>query len=695
MVSLCGLALSSLFAINNKSVVHADTVDDNNQNSAISWDNDSDQTQGVQSEQTQKADDDQQNAAQSMQSRAETSNVESISVQRNTAVQSNAANARTVQDIKVANIDTAQPAVVKQSQANYSETLSNLGINANLGDLGVYDVSPDGVKSNIQSQVQSQLAIDDASLANFNMNKDASGNLTASFGVYSNRAKQQNWWTNVKVNNTVVPGIQWRTNEGVASDGNLHVASTGQPIVYSVGIHKLPGVVIHNPAGNKVNVHYVNSEGKDITDPVVKDTIVDASKAGSGSYSVPNGYSLNDPDGKYDVTAHAYDGSNNVKITGGSVQHIKFAANYDTSHLGTQVKTMHVKFVDQATGKSIADGKDDYDINLDDAKSDLYKVPKGYTANNVDYSVSSNNKLFLLHGESSLFLDSLDKCVSSDVFNAIKSEIVAGENQLEALGNHIVNGNGIQDNVRTVYLEYVRTYNTRGITDELKDYANIPDIQWLNTAPDNNVLLFIPAARNGSSTEIDVPIKLPDSMQAALQQLVATYGDRMSGYSPSDPFEKTLLISSLPVVNFSDAKNDVKEGTVIVPVHKTNSFTFSDNSGNVKSVNGNTVDVVLTKPQQIVNPDSNTFCHSQATRTIQINFPDGQVPDSYKGIVDKSGKLVQTVHFTRPATEDALTGNILWYGNWTSDNQDHNFIGFEARTLPRIPGYTLSIKPAQ
>ena len=133
-------------------------------------------------------------------------------------------------------------------------------------------------------------------------------------------------------------------------------------------------------------------------------------------------------------------------------------------------------------------------------------------------------------------------------------------------------------------------------------------------------------------------------------------------------------------------------GSIVLQRALATENVFTDNSGNVKSVNGNTVNVVLTKPQS-VNPASDTRCQAQATRTIQINFPDGQVPKSYDGIVDKSGKLVQTVHFTRTATEDALTGNILQYGNWTSDNKDHNFIGFEARTLPRIPGYTLKITP--
>ena len=53
MASLCGLALSSVFLINNKMVVHADSLNNDDQSNAITWD--SDKTQSADSVQTQEA----------------------------------------------------------------------------------------------------------------------------------------------------------------------------------------------------------------------------------------------------------------------------------------------------------------------------------------------------------------------------------------------------------------------------------------------------------------------------------------------------------------------------------------------------------------------------------------------------------------------------------------------------------------
>lgn len=121
---------------------------------------------------------------------------------------------------------------------------------------------------------------------------------------------------------------------------------------------------------------------------------------------------------------------------------------------------------------------------------------------------------------------------------------------------------------------------------------------------------------------------------------------------------------------------------------------FVDNTGNVRSVSGNMVNVVLIKPQN-VDPASDARMRATATRTIQINFP-GTIPPSYKNIVNDKGVLTQTVTFMRTGQEDALTGDLInsTLTPWKSNNQDPNFLGFPERTLPRIPGYTLSIKPA-
>lgn len=122
--------------------------------------------------------------------------------------------------------------------------------------------------------------------------------------------------------------------------------------------------------------------------------------------------------------------------------------------------------------------------------------------------------------------------------------------------------------------------------------------------------------------------------------------------------------------------------------------TSTFDSTGVKAVHGNTVDVAVMRPQS-VNPATDARMKATATRTIQINFP-GSIPPSYKNIVNDKGVLTQTVTFTRTGSEDALTGNLIdsTLTPWKSNNQDPNFLGFPERTLPRIPGYTLSIKPA-
>lgn len=119
---------------------------------------------------------------------------------------------------------------------------------------------------------------------------------------------------------------------------------------------------------------------------------------------------------------------------------------------------------------------------------------------------------------------------------------------------------------------------------------------------------------------------------------------------------------------------------------------FSDQ--NAYKIEGNNVYVMVTKPQH-VDPAADARMKATATRTIQINFP-GTIPPSYKNIVNDKGVLIQTVTFTRTGQEDALTGDLInsTLTPWKSNNQDPDFIGFPERTLPRIPGYTLSIKPA-
>ena len=298
-----------------------------------------------------------------------------------------------------------------------------------------------------------------------------------------------------------------------------------------------------------------------------------------------------------------------------------------------QSDVMYVKFVDQSTGKEVAGG---YDIDLSKAKSgtNYYNIPAGFGTAETMYTVA-------------------DHASSGSTFVGPRTGSLNEDDTTYILGKNYSGG------AFNIY------------TDEDAGTENIGV-----TLPNRAVHLKF---ENGSTYGVDARMK--------------NIWVNKFGFDDPDLGQAVTIVPNSGYYSFMDNYHEINSNTVTVPVHQSTSYMFADNSGNAKSAQGNTVDVTLTKPQN-VDPSSDTRCQAQATRTIQINFPDGQVPKSYDGIVDKSGKLVQTVHFTRPATEDALTGNILWYGNWTSDNQDHNFIGFEARTLPRIPGYTLSIKPA-
>ena len=121
------------------------------------------------------------------------------------------------------------------------------------------------------------------------------------------------------------------------------------------------------------------------------------------------------------------------------------------------------------------------------------------------------------------------------------------------------------------------------------------------------------------------------------------------------------------------------------------SIIFQDNSGQVKSVVGNHINVQVTRPSN-VDPNS-AQCKKQATRVIHIAFPNGVKPESYDSITDSAGNkltldsnnnLTQTVTFTRSVTVDSLTGATLNQTPW----KQHGAIN--AVTLPDIPGYTMT-----
>ena len=634
MVSLCGLALSSLFVLNNKSVVHADTINDaNSQNNAISWNSDSDTAQGVQNTQnTQKADDDQQNAAQPMQNSAEMSAVRSVSATPRTT------NQNTV-------VQSAQPSRVETSTVCSSSATPRT--------------------TNQTAAVQ-------------------------------------------------FPRVS-----------NVQDAQKASP------------VVINNPANDMIHVHYVDANGNAV-DNSSHDYMIDAAKPGQGSYTVPSGYSLNNPDGKYIVYGAAFNANNlhasispvastyEQHLSTGSAVDDKILQDHGALDLGNGIEIDHLTavtgsytgpmriVVTQITGTDTAYYKPDNQYSWSTMSEPTYSglgmtAMAGSLGSTVGYENWSTDKVMSDSELDSMYSQGADKVVQ---YMSVQTK-PGYTNQTLPVAFVDSNDNNVVGMIQN-YSGKVGTTQNVSLTVptgyKLADGASLPTSV---TFANNTKPLLIKVAPNGQTNSVQNPKDNKIHVQFRDQSTGAVIGkgedidlsslhDGVHYYSVPFGFASDTkgIYSTRNVIGeaksclFTDNYHIISGDTVTVPVHRTNRFTFSDNSGNVKSVNGNTVDVTLTKPRS-VNPEADTRCQSQATRTIQINFPDGQIPQSYDGIVDKSGKLVQTVHFTRTATEDALTGNILHYGNWTSDNKDHNFIGFEARTLPRIPGYTLKISPVQ
>ena len=655
MVSLCGLALSSLFVLNNKSVVHADTVSDNNQNNAISWNSDSDAAQNAQN--TQKADDDQQNAAQPMQSRAEMSTVRSSSEAPRTTNQNTA-----VQSPRVANVQDAQKTspVVINNPANNKVHVHYIDANGNAVKNSSYDDDIDAAKTGQGSYtVPSGYSLNNPD-GKYTVSGAAFGAATLKGNVKHHDARTRldhikvGTSTGTKHDVTVYNNGQRVSNDVAKAYLPSNIRSL--PDLAVTGVHEKGGVDPRNRDAQKVDIDYKYTKYEDKTTvlspayttqtlPVAfvdsNNNIVGMIQNYSGkvgttqsvSLTVPTGYKLTD--GMSLPTSVTFQNSTDPLL-------IDVVPSGETQRITNPYRnTINVEFVDQTTGQQV--GTDTIDLTKAQNGTNYYNAPAGYGADVNSYYVDSKSS------KTGIYLKQLGKTVYPDSPNGYDSRLA----------------NAMFSNLRK----------------DDAEYGDLPSGQGFNlTYHDDG--RFLTGGYRGRKLDLSV-------------NDVHYWADRMAyaGYSDSVARIDAKLISDGGRTSFTDNLHTISGNTVTVPVHESTTYQFADNSGNVKSVNGNTVNVILTKPQS-VNPASDTRCHSQATRTIQINFPDGQIPQSYDGIVDKSGKLVQTVYFTRTATEDALTGNILQYGNWTSDNQDPNFIGFPERTLPRIPGYTLSIKPA-
>lgn len=368
---------------------------------------------------------------------------------------------------------------------------------------------------------------------------------------------------------------------------------------------------------------------------------------------------------------------------------------------------VHVHYVDangndikDATGKVVNVG--DYDIDTSKTIANgQYQAPKGYQlVNEGKYNVNVSSQVKgVLNADTYVYFGKNGQPAPSDV-----PDIKLSNNDAETI--HKLSAkyeSKIIDQLKDGTLKINQYYDGNHSHVFETNGTDIPELSDFTYAL-WQFSSFVP----GTFSEHHAPTDY-DKYNFSLNFLGTTKtGHKFRGYwSPTIDANDATLISDIwsrttgqdykKAVDY-DWSHNQEGGTGWRFLEDTSNATFINTSvfdtTGVQSSKNNVVNVAVTKPQS-VNPATDTRCQASATRIIHVNFPDGQIPVSYKGIVDSQGNLKQTVHFTRTATEDALTGNILQYGNWTSDNKDHNFIGFPERTLPRIPGYTLSIKPVQ
>lgn len=364
----------------------------------------------------------------------------------------------------------------------------------------------------------------------------------------------------------------------------------------------------------------------------VGDYNIKLNNQGSQSYNVPNDYNLLNPNSKYSVGSTRYMGTV-ASGSGGSI--INPSGNYAVANVNGSFKSTPVHISDPSSNRIYVNfvSTNGQAVGRGNYWIDLSNSSTGTYQIPSGYQLASGNGKYLVE----------DNTTSKQVAKIRKYE-----------------GNWRDTSFTPEEIRYIQNHCTDGPVDDMDFVVSSKTTAMI-------------CAHNGYLTEEAMSGRANPESQRIINKL-ASYVPRPTG--------KTA------------ARGAGNQGEILITNKTVHHYKFNDNSGSVLSHSGNTVNVVLTKPQN-VDPATNSRLNAEAVRTIKINFP-GSIPLSYRNIVDDRGVLTQIVKFTRTAMEDGLTGNLIEssIGPWQSNNSDPNFLGFPERTLPRIPGYTLSIKPA-
>ena len=383
---------------------------------------------------------------------------------------------------------------------------------------------------------------------------------------------------------------------------------------------------ITNPQNNQVIVHYVKTNGQSAG---LADQMIDVTKSGTFNYNVPAGYQLSNP--KYTNTETTHD----VTYTG-----ILTESEYQNPDTISADKLKHVTFLTNLGSTVGFPG-----ISVDNP----FLFSDGRLDNGSNYLTGQQ----LL--DAGFSLDDLKNSMIYYYASAHHPEDIAAAGDTD--------------------------YSPSGEFENGKYYGRWPGhimdqrLYPVNEFYDNNSFIM-----SDNLTKID----------KILTNLKKYEWNEYGLDDPDHPTDHnrpyTKDFSDYYVITYSpmsDAKYNYVE-----PVH--DAYVFQDNSGQVKSVAGNHVNIAVTKPQN-VDPNSSD-CRRQAQRVIHVAFPNGVKPKSYDSITDSAGNkltldsnnnLTQTVTFTRTKTVDGLTGTTLSQTSWKQTG------AINAVTLPAIPGYTM------
>ena len=656
-LGLCGLALTSFLALNTHSIVHADTVDANNDQNAITWDAD--------------------NNLQVVKQSAVQSSVQKQNVPTTQSVQSNVQEKKQIAVSSVSSTPAiqkrAEMGIVRQSNAQTS-TVNRL--NANV------------VRNNQAKVANVNATVKDVPVQITNsQNNQVIVHYVKSNGQSAGLADQTIDLSNIKYNTTVV-------NKGGYLQLRKHFDKTTDPNgtdLLSDNADKNIGAPLKTSSANKLaNVFNTNDKGNVQVSGADTVAIISIGNKTSMDNQIDN------IEGKYLVSINSIDHC--YMFTSNSVNNVTandIVSNYiDTGGMITD----EVSSANQLTKQECADlenwviQQDPVSINtktvpvLKIYKDDItnskigrgeYNAPSGYT---------------LVKGDGSYEVSSTDNGATASVtmraYDGSKFQYVSVNDS--AVTNAILGI--IKDDIRTNYSSLPFQDGSDPMS-HVKSYSIVGEI--LGKDPDNGLTVAFSGANgtvDGQGVGLTYIYSYYDSHSGQEEQGSRTVAIPIGiGQDLQDYYNKyTRSILNSNVTGLMDGWDTNSSDRLIMGnVSMNHSYAFND-GGSAASSAGNYINVPVTKPQN-VDPNSSD-CKRQAQRVIHVAFPNGVKPKSYDSITDSAGNkltldsnnnLTQTVTFTRTKTVDGLTGTTLNQTSW----QQHGAIN--AVTLPAIPGYTM------